>query len=129
MQCPACGYDGIAEEASFCPNCRHPFRETESDVIFESPPQYLPEPRPARKSPKEKLTRKEMLQFEVQLLQPAVILMLALAAVFYLSSGRIAELSVSVLSSEIRYGGVLCLIAGAVIAWIFYRIMLWRVQS
>ena len=67
-------------------------------------------------------------QIQVGLLQPALLVMLATAAVLYLASGRIADLAVWVSSVEIRYGGFLCLLAGAIIGWIFYRIMLHRIE-
>jgi hypothetical protein len=129
MQCPFCGYDSIADEASFCPQCRYQFREPEQDVTFDTPPSYTARSKSGRKPSGEKFSKKELVELEVRLLGPAVLLMLALAMVFYFSSGRIVELTVPLASEEIRIGGLLSLFVGAVFAWIFYRFMLYRVQS
>jgi hypothetical protein len=128
MQCPTCGYEGIAEEACFCPNCRYQFRVPENDVVFDSSPPdgmdyYSPRARDSGK-----LTKKEIRILEIQLLQPAFLLMLALTVVFYTASSRIAELSFMVSSTEIRYGGFLCFGAAAVIAWIVYRILVYLIE-
>jgi hypothetical protein len=129
MQCPTCGYESIAEEAVFCPQCRHQFREPEYEVIFDSPPYPVPEQRGSRKADGDVFTKKEIRLMQVQLLQPAILVMLSLAAALYLSSGRIPELSIMVSTVEVRYGGLLCLFTGAVVAWIFYRIVLSRATS
>jgi hypothetical protein len=67
-------------------------------------------------------------QIQVQLLQPALLVMLATAGALYLAGGRIADLAVTVSSFEIRYGIFLCLFIGAITGWIFYRIMLRRIE-
>lgn len=126
MQCPACGYDGIAEEAVFCPHCRHQFQEQEPDVIFESPPVYKPEQPEEHAVSGDLFVENQVRQIRAQLLQPALLVMLSTAAILYLASGRINELAVTVAAVEIRYGGFLCLLAGAIIGWFFYRIMLYR---
>lgn len=126
MQCPACGYDGISEEALFCPHCRHRFLEPD-DEIFENPPVYEPEHSAEYADMGDLFAENQVRQIRAQLLQPALIVMLSTAAILYLSSGRIAELAVTVAAFEIRYGGFLCLVAGAIIGWIFYRIALHRI--
>jgi hypothetical protein len=128
MQCPACGYDAIPEEACFCPHCRYQFQVPENDMLFESLPSSVPAGRHCCTPADTKFTRKERRTLEVIALQPAVLLMLAVAVIIYTASGRIAELSVTAGTIEIRYGGFACLLAGAVIAWIFYRIVLYRAE-
>jgi hypothetical protein len=129
MQCPTCGYESIAGEAVFCPQCRHQFREPEYELIFDSPPHPVPEQRGSRKADGDIFTKKEIRQMQVQLLQPAILVMLSLAAALYLSIGRISELSVTVSSLEIRYGGLLSLVTGAIFAWIFYRVVIYRTTT
>jgi hypothetical protein len=128
MECPACGYDGIAEEALFCPHCRHKFQELEFDEMFESPPVYEPEQPEEHGVSGDLFVENQVRQIQVQLLQPAILVMLSTAAVLYLASGRIADLAVTVAAYEIRYGGFLCLLAGAIVGWIFYRIVLLRIR-
>jgi hypothetical protein len=128
MQCPICGYEGIAEEACFCPHCRYQFLEPESE-IFESPPHFTQQRWAGTTTPADgRFSKKEIHQMEIQLLQPAILLMLAIAAVSYIAIGRMPELAVRISTVEIPCGGFLSLFIGAVIAWIFYRIVLFRIQ-
>jgi hypothetical protein len=127
MQCPSCGYDGIADDACFCSHCRYQFREPETEAIFEQ----IPSPRlqhPAEYRLSDSSTRQRTRRLEVMLIQPAVLLMIFFTVVFYVSLGRIAELTFSVASLEVRYGGFVCLLAGTILAWIFYRLMLMRIE-
>ena len=129
MQCPICGYEGIDEEACFCPHCRYQFIEPEPDAIFESPVLYEPPRHQTGTSKAEgRFSKKEIHQMEVQLLQPAILLMIVIAAVSYLAFGQMPQLAVRISSVEIPYGGFLSLFVGAVIAWVFYRITLYRIQ-
>ena len=127
MQCPACGYDNIADEVCYCPHCRHRFLEPD-DEIFENTPSYEAEPPAGLTDLGDLFVENQVRQIRVGLLQPAILVMLATAAVLYLSSARIAGLAVSVSTFEIRYGGFLCLLAGAITGWIFYRIVLRRIE-
>ena len=131
MQCPICGYEGIAEEAVFCPHCRHQFRELEYEVFFDNSTspciRYSEQLVNPWLTP---FTGKEIRQMEIQLYLPAILLMLSLAVVLYVSIGRIPELyRHGLFGVEIRYGGFLCLFIGALIGWIFYRIALYRIES
>jgi hypothetical protein len=129
MQCPTCGYESIAEEAFFCPQCRHQFREPEYEVFFDNAPHPVPEHRVSCKADADMFTKKEIRQMQVQFLQPAFLVMLSVAVVLYFSTPRISELALMVSSVEVRYGGLLCLFIGAVFAWIFYRVVLYRITS
>lgn len=128
MQCPACGYETVPEEAVFCPHCRHRFQEPELDVSFRTP-RFKPKPVPYHCRDDDRLSGREIRKIQIQLLQPAVLVMIALAAGLYLAVGRIQDLTFSSSFFEIRYGGLLCLVTGALLAWIFYRIALWWIQS
>jgi hypothetical protein len=127
MQCPACGYEGIAEDVVFCPHCRYQFREVGEDIYFED----LPSPAyPARHEcamTDQKLSKKEIQLAKIQLLQPVVILILVIAGALYLSSPRVGQLSIMVSTLEIFYGSILCLVTGAVIAGIFYLVVAHRI--
>jgi hypothetical protein len=130
MQCPTCGYDGIHEEACFCPRCRYQFQVPDNDVMFEDNLAETPFQTTVKNTSGEKFSGKEIRQLKVQLLQPACILMIALATVIYLSSPRINELSNSVSGIEFHYGGAVSFIVALVLTWIFYRLMIyWFVRN
>jgi hypothetical protein len=129
MQCPSCGYDGIAEEVVFCPHCRYQFRVTDDDIIFENPPDH-----PARITydtlhPDRKFSEADIRLAKLQLLQPAILLMIATAGALYLSTPRIAQMSIVVSGTDVFYGSILCLILGAATAGIFYLVLAWRIRK
>ncbi|HII99709.1 MAG TPA: hypothetical protein HA272_10775 [Methanoregula sp.] len=129
MQCPACGYDGIAEEVCFCPHCRYQFRALVPEAASDNSMLFEPEPVAGPADAGDLFVEIQARQIQIQLLQPALLVMLATAGALYLAGGgRIADLAVTVSTFEIRYGIFLCLLAGAIIGWIFYRIMLRRIE-
>jgi hypothetical protein len=129
MQCPTCGYESIADEAVFCPHCRHQFRELESDVVFETPHFPPMDHRVRTPGTDEKLSKREIHMIQIQLIQPAVLIMIAVGAVLYAGIGPVQGMAITLSSIEIRYGGFLCIVTGAVIAWFFYRISLYRIEA
>jgi hypothetical protein len=128
MQCPACGYDPVDDEAWFCPNCRYQFRGPEPGETGERSPPYEPEPEAWQERDGDAGGIPGIRGIQVQLLQPALMVMLASAAILYLASGQVAGLAFTFASFEIRYGAFLCLVTGAIIGWIFYRIVLFRIR-
>jgi hypothetical protein len=125
MQCPACGSEGIDEDVVFCPHCRYQFRVSDDDVVFENQPVYG-SPRRSGGIADQRFSKKELRLAKVQLLQPTFILAIALAGALYLSSPRISQMSVTVASMDIYFGGVLCLVLGALVAAIFYFVVAYR---
>jgi hypothetical protein len=124
MQCPACGSD-IDEDVVFCPHCRYQFGVPEDDVIFENAPD--PSPRtPAFGGSDKRFSAKEIRFAKVLLLQPVILLTIAIAGALYLASPRIGQMSIMVSAMEIFYGGALCLVAGAVVAGIIYLVIAYR---
>jgi hypothetical protein len=128
MQCPACGYDGIDEGAFFCPNCRHQFREPENDVYFDRPENDATVADDYCQYGAPVFTEKEIRRIEVQLLQPAILVMLVTAAALYLTIGQVPVLAVHAGGFEIHTGGLVSFFAGVIAGWIFYRVALYRVE-
>jgi len=128
MQCPVCGYERIAEEACFCPGCRYQFREPEGGAGLESPVHSHMDPHECAQPEDQNFSKKEIRFIKIQLLQPACILMLVVAAGIYLASPRISQLSIPVMGTDLFYGGFLALIAGIFCAGIFYRILVFRIE-
>ncbi|HVN73052.1 MAG TPA: zinc ribbon domain-containing protein [Methanoregula sp.] len=127
MECPECGYD-VDADANFCPRCRHRFRvpEPEPDFITEEMPAEPPilpaygsedfsEP-----SAEERFTGKELQFLRILLLQPAMILGAAVAVIGYFSMPQVQALSVVVSNTSFFIGGAICVLAGIIVAGIFY---------
>ena len=128
MQCPACGYENIPEDARFCSRCRYRFPDQEpyfSPPAFNNTGYAQQESVPVDSEP---VAPDESRLLAAMVLQPAVLLMIFSATALYLTIGRIGELAFFVSGYEIRYGSVLCFVAGALIGWIFYRVMLIRLE-
>ena len=128
MQCPFCGSEGIAEDVVFCPHCRYQFRQPEPGPVSVAHEETFPA-EPGNRSPeRETFAPGEVRLLEVMVLQPAVLLMIFIATALYLTIGQIPGLVMNVSGAEVRYGGVLCFIAGAFVAWVFYRVILLRIR-
>lgn len=128
MQCPICGYDGIDDEAVFCPHCRYQFLEPEPDMTYQ---EFAPRdaPRPKRSAPAgapENPAQSEARLLEVLLLTPALILMIIFSAAIYLAIASVPQLVLHLSSAEIPCAAPASIILGAIPAWIVYRIMLMR---
>lgn len=128
MQCPACGYEGDADEACFCSRCRHQYRVPDDGIVFDNPSDLSSEQREAARADQDAFTEKEIRFIRVLLIQPAVLLMVGIAAGVYLSSSRISQLSIPAGGYEIPCGAFLSLAIGFVLAWIFYLILAYRIE-
>jgi hypothetical protein len=124
MQCPACGSDGVAEDVVFCPHCRYQFRQPEEDRVYENQPAPVSYVHTGVSD--QKFTKKELQLAKIQLLQPFILLTIAVAGAFYLSSPQIGQMSITLSNREIFYGSILSLISGAVVAAIFYLVITFR---
>ena len=120
MQCPACGYDGIHEEACFCPRCRYQFQVPDDGPLPET---WAPEPpasAPLRRKGEEKFTRKEIRQMKIQLLPSTLILMLTILLLISVSYPRVSQLMITISGVNFPLGGLLSLGIAAVVAGIFH---------
>jgi hypothetical protein len=128
MQCPACGSESINDDVVFCPHCRYQFRVPEEYAEFVRPdPRPVPRVQASSKN-EEKFSRKEILQLKIQLLLPTFIILLSFALFFYTVCWRTNPLSLEISGIELEYGGILCLFIAAIIAWIFYRLMVRKIE-
>jgi hypothetical protein len=133
MRCPDCGYE--ADNASvFCPQCRYRFGDIiedpdmGGDTIIDLPERGIvadesvfEEPRPEEERSK-LFTDKELRQLEVQLLQPAVLVVLTIALVSYTVLSGIPFVPLSIAGLEFSVTGVLCLACGVVGGLVFFLI-------
>jgi hypothetical protein len=132
MQCPDCGYNAD-ESAVFCPQCRFQFRD-----IIEEPDQAadsitgLPErgvisdetvlEKTIPDKRKTGFSDRELLQLEVQLLQPAVLVVLIIALVTYTILSAIPFVPVTIAGLNFSIIGILCLACGFIFGIVFFFI-------
>jgi hypothetical protein len=130
MQCPNCGYE--ADEASvFCPQCRFQFRDiiempvstgdkfidlpergtVADDDIFEEPPSA---------GIHAVFTSKEIRQMEVQLMQPAFLIILIISLFTYSLIASIPFIPVTIAGLEFGITGIICLACGLFFGMVFF---------
>jgi hypothetical protein len=135
MQCPDCGYE-VEDTAVFCPQCRFRFREaaegpavtadtvtdvpgsgviTDDSIFEETHSQETPTP----------FTAKELKQLEIQLLQPAVLVVLIISVFVYSLVWTVPFIPVSIAGLDFSMTGVICLACGLFAGLVFFYIS-WR---
>ena len=123
MQCPDCGYE-VDNAAVFCPQCRFQFQETD-DVLF--PDTTIPDTTVNDREMDESIfeerqttfSDKELRMLEVQLMQPAVLVVLVISLVTYTLIGTIPFIPLTVAGLNFGITGILCLACG-ILAGIFF---------
>jgi hypothetical protein len=132
MQCPGCGYE--ADEASiFCPQCRFQFRDviemptSTGDTFIDLPERgtiadddIFEEPSPA--GTQTAFTAKEIRQMEVQLMQPAILIVLLISLVTYSVIAAIPFVPVTIAGLDFGITGIICLACGLFSGTVFYII-------
>ena len=145
MQCPDCGYDAD-DAAVFCPQCRYQFRD-----IIEEEPLYtadtlidLPErgiitdervldedlpPNHEIPAAEQRFSAKEIVQLDIQLLQPSMLVVLIVALVAYsvLSAVPFIPLTWDGISFSIT--GLVCLAAGLFSGLVFFLLVRHSLRS
>jgi hypothetical protein len=122
MQCPDCGYE--ADESSiFCPQCRFQFRDIieepvhAGDTMIDLPErgviadERIPEETHAKEIHKA-LTDRELLQLEVQLIQPAVLIVLIISLFMYTVISTIPFIPITLAGLNFGVPGIICLACG-----------------
>jgi hypothetical protein len=114
MQCPDCGYE-VDDAVVFCPQCRYQFREAQEsgcqeiqteDPLFEDKPTGFSE--------------KELRQLEVQLLQPALFLVVVVSAGLYLLISPLQLFTIYLSGLSIALGAGLSFLIGIAAGLLFF---------
>ena len=134
MQCPDCGYE-TDDAAVFCPQCRFQFRDRDdepdqtADTIPDIPDRgviadesVLEETRSFE--PLNAFTAKELRELEVQLLQPAVLVVLIISLVSYTILSSVPFIPLTIAGLNLGVIGIICLACGLLSGIVFY--LLWR---
>jgi len=124
MQCPDCGYE-VDNAAVFCPQCRFQFQETD-DAPFPDPtiPDTPVHDREMDESIFEERQKtfsdKELRMLEVQLMQPAVLVVLVIALITYTLIGTIPFIPLTIAGLNFGITGILCLACGILAGIVFF---------
>jgi hypothetical protein len=133
MQCPGCGYE-VDDTAVFCPQCRFQFREAAegpavtADTVIDDVPgsgvitdeSIFEEPH--RQETLTPFTAKELKQLEIQLLQPAVLVVLIISVFAYSLVWTVPFIPVSIGGLDFSMAGAICLACGLAAGLVFFFI-------
>jgi hypothetical protein len=130
MQCPGCGYEAD-DEAFFCPQCRFQFRDvTAGPAATGNTVTDLPErdvittesiaEESIFEERQKAFTAKELRQLEVQLIQPALIIVLIVALFTYTVISTVPFLPVTLAGLNFGVTGLLCLACGLFSGMVFF---------
>ena len=128
MQCPDCGYE-VDDTVVFCPRCRFQFRETNTapaagatgthqplhdseidDTFFEETQNGFSD--------------KEIRLLEVQLLQPAVLVVVIIALFTYSLLLNVPFIPITIAGLSFGVTGIVCLTCGLLAGFAFYYLEL-----
>ena len=124
MQCPDCGYE-VDNAAVFCPQCRFQFQETEDapfpDTTIPDTPVHDREMDESIFEESQKtFSDKELRMLEVQLMQPAVLVVLVISLVTYTLIGTIPFIPLTIAGLTFGITGILCLACGILAGMVFF---------
>jgi len=133
MQCPGCGYE--ADDASvFCPQCRFQFRDiieipaSTGDTFIDLPERGtiadddIFEDLPVAGT-QTAFTAKEIRQMEVQLMQPAILIILLISLFTYSLIASIPFIPVTIAGLNFGITGIICLACGLFCGILFFFFM------
>jgi hypothetical protein len=119
MQCPGCGYEA-ADTAVFCPQCRYRFRDGAGDTGSDEPGyDGITDDSIFEKIP-EGFSDKELLRLEVQLLTPAILVVLIISLFTYAVISAIPFIPVTIAGLSFGVTGIVCLACGLVAGILFF---------
>jgi hypothetical protein len=124
MQCPDCGYE-VDNAAVFCPQCRFQFQETDNAPF---PDTTIPDTTVHDREMDESIfeerqtmfSDKELRMLEVQLMQPAVLVVLVITLVTYTLIGTIPFIPLPIAGLNFGITGILCLTCGILAGIVFF---------
>jgi hypothetical protein len=125
MYCPDCGYE-VSADTVFCPQCRFQFREiAEEPAIAEETIIDLPErgvisDESILEEVPKGFSDKELRLLEVQLIQPALLLVLIISLSVYTVISTVPFIPVSLAGQSFGVTGIICLACGLVAGLIFF---------
>jgi hypothetical protein len=125
MQCPDCGYEAD-DDAVFCPQCRFQFRggvdapAGAGRTIIDLPERGMIADEDIYEAPPKRLSKKELRLLEVQLLQPAVLVVLIAGIFVYAVISGVPFIPVAIGGLEFGTAGIISFACGLLSGIVFY---------
>ena len=123
MHCPGCGYEAD-DEAVFCPQCRFRFRDIAAapgDTFEDLPGRGVVAPDDGIFEERQNtFTAKELRQLEVQLMQPAVLVVLIASLFTYTVISTVPFVPIAIAGLNFGVTGLLCLACGLSAGMVFF---------
>lgn len=127
MHCPDCGYE-VDDTAVFCPQCRFQFRETDDtsgndDTPFQDTPGHDVEiDESIFEQIPNALSGKELVQMEVQLTAPTLLVVLIISLFMFTVIATIPFTPLTVGGLKFGVTGIVCLLCGLMAGMVFFII-------
>ncbi|MDD1683521.1 MAG: zinc-ribbon domain-containing protein [Methanoregula sp.] len=124
MQCPDCGYE-VDDTAVFCPHCRFQFRDTDDRPVVPGTPVDTPvhdvriDESIFEQTP-QTFSDRELKQLEVQLLAPAVLIVLIISLFTYTVISTVPFIPITLAGLNFGVIGIICLVCGLVAGMVFF---------
>jgi hypothetical protein len=125
MQCPDCGYD-VDDAAVFCPQCRFRFRHdadepaAATDTVTDVPGGGVIVDDGIFEDTERAFTDKELRLLEVQLIQPAVLVVLIISLLTYSVIFTVPFVPITIAGLNIGVTGIICLACGLFCGLLFF---------
>lgn len=119
MQCPGCGYE-VDDTAIFCPQCRFQFRKTDTLPVVDTPADNAKSDESFFEETQKAFSGKELRMLEVQLLQPAILVVLVISLCLYTVISTVPLIPITVAGQSYGMAGILCLACGLVTGILFF---------
>jgi hypothetical protein len=125
MQCPDCAYE-VNDTAIFCPRCRFQFRETDTPPVVpgttipDTPGHDAKSDESFFEETQKAFSGKELRMLEIQLLQPAILVVLVISLCMYTVISTVPFIPITVAGQNFGMTGIVCLAAGLVAGILFF---------
>jgi len=119
MQCPGCGYEAD-DTAIFCPQCRFRFRKTDTLPVPDTAAGNAKNGESFFEETQKAFPDKELRMLEVQLLQPAILVVLVIFLCTYTVLSTVPFVPVAVAGQTFGIAGILCLAGGLAAGILFF---------
>lgn len=125
MQCPDCGYE-VDDTAVFCPRCRFQFRESDNTPVV--PDTIIPDipvhdtkiDENIFEETQKAFSAKELRLLEVQLVQPAILVVVVISLFMYTVISTVPFIPITVAGLSLGVTGIICLACGLVAGMVFF---------
>jgi hypothetical protein len=134
MQCPDCGYEAD-DAAVFCPQCRFQFRDIAEeppetgDTVMDVPErEEIPDDSIFEEAQKG-FSYKELRLLEVQLVQPAILVVLIISLFTYTVISTVPFIPITIAGLSFGVTGIICLACGLAAGMVYFILARWSLKK